>query len=103
VSTKITPAGKFDYELGYQVMSAHNAGLTGAGFVQNAYSDTSGIAATASGNRKTVYGSAFYHLDKQTEFYLAADHLGTTGGYLAAQAHGFRSQTEFGLGMRYKF
>jgi predicted porin len=103
VSTKITPPGKFDYELGYQIMSAHNAGLNGSGYVQNAYNDTSGITATATGNRKTLYGSVFYHLDKQTEFYLAADHLTTTGGYKAAQAHGFDSQSEVGLGMRFKF
>ncbi|NML43192.1 porin [Ramlibacter sp. G-1-2-2] len=102
VSTKLTPAGAFDYELGYQVMRAHNAGTAG-GFVQNAYSDTSGITGVASGDRKTLYGSAFYHLDKVTEFYLAADHLSTTGTYLAAQAHGFKTQTEFGVGMRYRF
>ena len=103
VSTKLTPAGDFDYELGYQVMSATNAGVNGSGYVQNAYSDTSAIHATASGDRKTVYGSAFYHLDKVTEFYLAFDHLSTTAGYLAAQANGNKSQNELGLGMRYKF
>jgi predicted porin len=103
LSTKLTPAGQFDYELGYQVMSAKNAGLTGSGFVQNAFSDTSGIKGVATGKRKTLYGSVFYHLDKATEFYLAADHLSTTDGYLASQANGFKSQSELGLGMRYKF
>jgi predicted porin len=103
LSTKITPAGAFDYELGYQVMSATNAGLTGSGFVQNAFSDTSGIKGVATGKRKTLYGSAFWHMDKSTEFYLAADRLNTTGGYKASQANGFTSQTEVGLGMRYKF
>jgi predicted porin len=103
VSTKLTPVGDFDYELGYQVMSAKNAGVNGSGYVQNAYSDTSTIAATATGDRKTVYASTFYHLDKVTEFYLAFDHLSTTSGYLAAQANGFKSQSELGLGMRYKF
>lgn len=103
VSTKLTPGGAFDYELGYQVMSADNAGVNGSGFVQNAYSDTSAITATASGKRNTFYGSVFYHLDKATEFYLAFDHLSTTDGYLAAQANGAKSQDELGLGMRYKF
>jgi predicted porin len=102
LSAKLTPAGDFDYELGYQVMSAKNAGLSGV-YVQNAYSDTSGVTASATGDRKTVYGSSFYHLDKVTEFYVAFDHLSTTGGYLAAQAKGFKSQNELGLGMRYKF
>jgi predicted porin len=103
VSTKITPPGAFDYEFGYQVMSATNAGTNGSGFVKNAYADTSGIAGVATGKRKTYYGSMFYHLDAQTEFYLAADHLSTTGTYKASQSNGFPSQTEFGLGMRYKF
>jgi predicted porin len=103
VSTKLTPSGQFDYELGYQIMSASNAGLTGSGFVQNAFSDTSGIHGVATGKRKTLYGSAFWHMDKSTEFYVAADHLKTTGGYKASQANGFTSQTELGLGMRYKF
>jgi predicted porin len=103
LSTKLTPPGAFDYELGYQVMKAKNAGVNGSGYVQNAYSDTSPVAATATGDRNTLYGSAFYHLDKVTEFYLAFDHLNTTGGYKAAQANGFTSQNELGLGMRYKF
>ncbi len=103
VSTKITPEGAFDFELGYQIMSASNAGVNGSGFVQNAYSDTSGIKATASGDRSTVYGSVFYHMDKSTEFYLAFDHLDTTDGYKAAQANGFKSADEVGLGMRFKF
>ena len=63
----------------------------------------SSIKGVATGKRKTMYGSIFYHLDGQTEFYLAADHLTTTGTYKAAQANGFMSQSEFGLGMRYKF
>ena len=103
ISTKLTPAGDFDYELGYQVMKAKNAGVNGSGYVQNAFSDTSGIKATVSGDRNTFYGSAFYHLDKVTEFYVAFDHLETTGGYLAAQANGFKSQNELATGMRYKF
>lgn len=103
ISTKLSPGGAFDYELGYQVMTADNAGVNGSGFVQNAFSDTSAIKATASGDRSTLYGSIFYHLDKATEFYLAFDHLNTTDGYLAAQANGATSQNEIGLGMRYKF
>jgi predicted porin len=102
-STKITPPGPVDFELGYQVMDATNAGMTGSGFVKNAYADTSSVVAAANGKRKTLYGSVFYHFDAQTEFYLAADHLSTTGTYKASQSNGFPSQTEFGLGMRYKF
>ena len=64
---------------------------------------TTSVTATGSGKRKTLYGSVFYHLDTQTEFYLAADRLSTTGTYKASQANGFTSQTELGLGMRFKF
>jgi predicted porin len=102
VSTRIDPSGPFDYELGYQVMSATNAGTDGT-YVKNAYADTSGIKGVATGKRKTLYGSAFYHLDKQTEFYLAADRLNTTGTYKSATAKGFMSQSTFGVGLRYKF
>jgi len=84
-------------------MRAKNAGLTGSGFVQNAFSDTTAITAVATGNRNTLYASAFYHVDAAMEFYVAADRLKTTGTYLAAQANGARSQNELGLGMRYKF
>jgi predicted porin len=103
LSTKITPAGPFDYELGYQVMSATNAGVNGAGNVLNAFADASGVKATATGDRSTWYGSAFYHLDSVTEFYLAFDHLSTTGTYQAAQANGAKSADEVALGMRFKF
>ncbi len=103
LSTKVTPGGAWDYELGYQTMRANNAGVNAAGFVQNAYSDTSAILAKATGNRNTLYGSVFYHFDSSTELYLAFDRLNTTGGYLAAQANGAKSQNEFGLGMRYRF
>lgn len=103
LSTKLTPEGKLDYELGYQVMTANNAGLTGSGYVQNAFSNTSGVTAVGSGNRATLYGSVFYHLDAATELYAAFDHLSTTDTYLASQAAGGKSADEFGVGMRFKF
>jgi len=103
VSTKIAPNKVYDFELGYQTMRAKNAGLSGSGFVQNAFSDTTGIKAVATGNRNTVYASAFYHVDAALEFYVAADRLKTTGTYLASQANGAKGQNEVGLGMRYKF
>lgn len=102
LSTKLTPTGPFDYELGYQVMTANNAGLSGI-YVQNAFADTTGIKAVASGDRITTYGSIFYHFDKATELYVAFDHLTTNGTYLAKQAGGATSADEFGLGMRFKF
>ena len=103
VSTKLTPGGPIDYQLGYQVMTAKNAGVNGSGYVQNAFSDTTAVKAVGSGDRATFYGSVFYHLDSVTEFYVAFDHLNTTDTYLAAQANGSKSADELGIGMRYKF
>ena len=106
LSATFAPGGKIDYQLGYQIMSATNAGITGAGATADvlaAFKDTTGVAATATGKRKTLYGSAFYHLDRQTELYLAADRLSLTDGYRVKAAGGFMSQTELGLGLRLKF
>lgn len=103
LSTRIAPQGKLDYELGYQVMDASNAAVNGSGYVLNAYANASAATASASGKRKTLYGSVFYHFDKRTELYLAADRLNTDGTYLAAQANGFKSQTGAAAGMRFKF
>lgn len=104
ISAKITPPGLLDYELGYQTMRAQNAVVNGSGYVYNAFGNAAAAkGATVSGNRNTIYGSAFYHYDKSTDFYLAFDKLNTTGGYLSASANGFKSQTGVGLGMRFKF
>ena len=106
ISTDITPAGKIDFQLGYQIMNAHNAGITGAAAtanVLNAYADTTAITATATGKRKTLYGSIFYHFDRATEVYLAADKLSMTGQYRQKSASGFLDQTELGIGLRTRF
>lgn len=104
VSAKITPAGKMDYELGYQSMRAQNAVVNGSGYVYNAFGNASGAkGAVVTGNRNTLYGSAFYRYDKSTDFYVAFDRMNTTGGYLAASANGFKSQTGVGMGLRFKF
>ena len=104
LSAKFTPGGKTDFELGYQSMRAKNAVVNGSGYVYNAFANASGAkGAVVTGNRNTLYGSVFYHYDKSTDFYVAADRLNTTGGYLAAQANGFKSQTGLGIGLRFKF
>ncbi|MFC3107595.1 porin [Undibacterium arcticum] len=103
VSAKFTPGNKFDYELGYQTMNADHAAVNGGGFVLNAYANASNATMSATGKRKTLYGSMFYHFDKRTELYLALDRLTTDGTYLASQANGFRSQNEYAMGMRFKF
>ncbi|RXZ38668.1 porin [Oxalobacteraceae bacterium CAVE-383] len=104
ISTKITPSGPFDYELGYQVMKtsngAYNADGTGT---LNAFSDAATATATGSGKKSTLYGSMFYHLSKRTELYLAADYMKLTDGYRVASANGFKNQTEIAVGMRTRF
>ncbi|MFC5474970.1 porin [Paraherbaspirillum soli] len=104
VSAKFTPQGVMDYEIGYQVMKANNAAynLAGTGTL-NAYADASLANATGSGKKSTVYGSAFYHMSKRTELYVAADYMKLDDGYRVASAHGFKNQTEFAVGMRTKF
>src|SRR5205807_2220051 len=99
ISAKFTPAGKFDYELGWQTMNATNAAVNGSGYVLNAFANTGNATKSATGKRKTLYGSAFYHFDKRTELYLAFDRLTTDGTYLASQANGFTSQNEYAAGM----
>ncbi len=103
VSVKLTPAGPFDYELGYQEFKAKNAGFAGSGFTVRAFTDTSAVRTAGTGNRKTVYASAFYHFDRRTEAYLAADYLRTTDGYKDPAPRGRDSQTELAMGLRFRF
>ena len=103
VSAKFTPAGKMDYELGYQNMKADNAAVNGGGNVLNAFANASAAKATATGSRATLYTSAFYHFDKITEIYVAADYLKLKDGYKVGATNGFANQTEFALGLRTRF
>lgn len=110
-SFKFTPAGKFEYAIGYQEMKGTNAGMK-SGVVLNAFADTSGATATANGAKKSTYGSITYHADKGLDLYVAADKFKTTGGWVvkdalgnntygAGQAHD--GTTEFALGAIFKF
>lgn len=103
ISAKFAPAGHLDYELGYQNMKANNAAVNGGGNVLSAFNDASSAKATATGSRSTVYASAFYHFDKITEVYVAADYLKLKDGYKVGATNGFPSQTEVALGLRTRF
>jgi predicted porin len=103
VSAKFAPKGNIDYELGYQEMKANNAAVNGGGNVLNAFANASAAKATATGSRSTVYGSVFYHFDKITEVYIAADDLKLKDGYKVGATNGKPSQTEFGIGLRTRF
>jgi predicted porin len=104
VSTKFTPRGSWDYELGYQVMKASNAAISADGTgTLNAYSDASASTLTGSGKKSTIYTSALYHLSKRTELYVAADYMKLADDYRVASANGFKNQTEVAVGMRTRF
>ncbi len=101
VSLKYAPAGHMDYEIGYQNMKADNAAVKAGGTVKNAFAGIGGLTLVTSGNRNTLYGSMFYHLDKSTELYVAADYLKLDSGY--GNVNGSDNQTEVGVGMRTRF
>ena len=104
---------KMELALGYQVMKGRNAGFNGGGNTLNPFGNTSGVTSTADGRKTTVYGSFMYHVDRQLDFYLAADHFNVGGDWVLGDAQGngnhfgagqpFRSETEFAAGARFKF
>lgn len=102
VSAKVSPEGPFDFEVGFQVMKASNFGYLG-GNTPNAFKDMSSAKTTGDGNKKTFYGSIFYHLDKRAEVYLAGDYMKLFGGYKLGVTNGFGDQTELALGLRFRF
>ncbi len=103
ISAKLAPTGPVDYELGYQNMKANNAAVNGGGNVLSAFANASTATAVATGSRSTLYGSVFYHFDKITEVYVAADYLKLKDGYKVGATNGAPSQTEFGVGLRTRF
>ena len=84
-------------------MKATNAAVNGGGNVLNAFANASTATATATGSRATVYGSVFYHFDKITEVYFAADYLKLKDGYKVGVTNGAPNQTEYGVGLRTRF
>jgi predicted porin len=106
VSAKIAPGGKIDYQIGYQDMKANHAAVSSVASgsnVLNAFADASAATATATGSRSTLYGSAFYHFDKNTEVYVAGDYLKLKDAYHVSTLKGSPSQTEFAVGLRTRF
>jgi len=103
VSGKLAPTPKYDFEVGYQVIHADNAGVNGAGNVLVPYADSSAIKGTATGDKTTTYGSFFYHFDRRAEVYVTSDYAKLKDGYKLANFHGFQNQVEFAVGARYRF
>ena len=102
-SAKFTPAGPIDFEVGYQVIKAKNAGVNSSGFVLTPYVNANSVTKAVFGDKKTAYASAFYHFDRQIELYLAIDRMSLTGGYKLAVTNGATDQTEVAVGARFKF
>lgn len=118
--------GQTSYSLGWADTAINHAGFIAGGsgginmlpFISTApnLSMLNAIPTNlASGHKKSVYGSAVYHWDKQTDFYLAADYVKIDGGISMPDAanngtnlsgnpaHGINNETEIATGVRLKF
>jgi predicted porin len=102
-SAKFTPAGPMEYDIGYQIITAKNAGVNAAGNVLVPYADASGVTKTANGDKKTAYGSIFYHFDRRAEVYFVTDYMKLTDQYKLAVTNGHDNQLEVGVGVRLRF
>jgi predicted porin len=104
---------RMEYDLGYQVMKGSNAGFNGGGVTLNPFGNTSGVTTTAGGKKSTLYGSIFYHADRQFDLYVAADYFKVGGNWVIGDAQGnglhfgaaqpFKNETELAVGARFKF
>ena len=113
MSMSLTPVGKLEYDLGYQQLKGTHAGFGAGGNILSPFGNTANVTTVANGGKNTVYGSIFYHVDKQLDVYLAADYFRTTGGWIVGDAQGnglhygvgntYNSEIEAAIGMRFKF
>src|SRR6266702_161145 len=103
VSAKVTPSKFYDFELGWQDFFAKNAALTGACYTFVPFKDASAAVATGTGTRMTTYASFIYHPIPNVDVYVAGDHLKTTAGYSASQAHKHDTADELVTGVRFKW
>lgn len=102
-STKVAPTRTFDYELGVQEFIAHNAAVSGSGFVLRPFRDATGGKTPINGTRFTVYGSIIVHPVPNLDVYIVSDDLLTGGKYLDGAANGFRHVNEYATGARFRF
>ena len=81
-----------------------NAAVTSTGFTLRPFQDNPTAAtAVATGTKRTLYGSVFYHLSRRAEVYLAADRMWLLDGYRLAVTNGYSTQTEIATGIRFRF
>lgn len=103
VSGKVTPSKFYDFELGWQDFFAHNAAINAAGYTITPFQDATAGVTTGTGTRMTTYASFMYHPVPNVDVYVAGDHLKTSGGYSASQAHLHDNADEVVTGVRYKW
>ena len=113
VSMSLLPTPENEFALGFNEMKGRHAGFSGGGTILNPFGSTAGVATVADGSKKAIYGSYMYHVDRQFDVYLAADHFKVDGGWVIGDAQGngnhfgagnaFNSETEVAVGARYKF
>jgi len=114
VSMSLLPTPENEFALGFNEMKGKNAGFSGGGTILNAFGSTAGVTAVAAnGSKKAFFGSYMYHVDRQLDVYLAADHFKVDGDWVIGDAQGngnhfgagqaFNGETEVAVGARYKF
>ena len=79
------------------------ANRTGGAVVTEASRNPTAATAVATGTKRTLYGSVFYHLSRRAEVYLAADRMWLLDGYRLAVTNGYSTQTEIATGIRFRF
>ena len=102
-SLKLTPPGPLEYDVGYQILHAKNAGVNSAGNVLIPYADATGVTRAVNGDKKTLYGAMIYHFDRRAEVYLVGDYMKLKDGYHLAVTNGYDKQVEVGVGVRVRF
>ena len=113
VSMSLLPTPENEIALGFNEMKGRHAGFNGGGNILNAFGNTAGVTSVADGSKKAIYGSYMFHVDRQLDVYLAADHFKVDGGWVIGDAqgngnhfgagHAFNSETEMAVGARYRF
>ncbi len=114
VSMSLLPTPENEFALGFNEMKGKNAGFNGGGNILNPFGSTAGVTATAAnGSKKAIFGSYMYHVDRQLDVYLAADHFKVDGDWVIGDAQGngnhfgagqaYNNETEVAVGARYKF
>ena len=102
--SKVAPSRDVDFEVGYVNFRANDAAVSSGGNSLRPFQDDPTKAtAVATGTKRTLYGSLFYHLSRRAEVYLAADRMWLLQGYKLAVTSGYSTQTEVATGIRFRF